>query len=358
MPANFSGRCRWRAAGMIAFAAMLAGPAGAAAQLRPERVYYPVNRAIPMTIEIPAEARDGAGEPAGEVSLRLLQPWAPAAAAKPMAPGVVASAPAQAGRVDLAGLFPVLWETKEPQVVYAQLYVGERAVGPAVVLQPMLSPAVAVLDARVPRNPPVVFPPERQPKPRVHGGLRAYVDKLVRVETEAGVIEIALRPDAAPNTAWSFRQLVEGGFYDGTVFHRVVAVGSVAGQGFVIQGGDPTGTGLGGPGYSLDLEPPTLAHDYGVLSMARATEPNTAGSQFFVCLSRAETQRLDGQYCAFAEAVSGAEAIRKIADSPIVAGERDKPIKPPVIVKATLVDAPPHPERPIPLHAVAKDGGR
>ncbi len=103
-------------------------------------------------------------------------------------------------------------------------------------------------------------------------------------ETNLGEIVIGLRPDEAPNTAWNFRELVDGGFYDGTIFHRVVPQ-SRDGDPFVIQGGDPSQSGEGGPGYWLPLEPSGLAHDFGVISMARADDPDSAGSQFFICLS-------------------------------------------------------------------------
>ncbi|MBA4039120.1 MAG: peptidylprolyl isomerase [Planctomyces sp.] len=171
-------------------------------------------------------------------------------------------------------------------------------------------------------------------------GLRVYADKLVRMETDAGGLLIRLRPDEAPNTAWNFRELAGGGFYNGVVFHRVVPVGRTGG-GFVIQGGDPSGTGEGGPGYEIDLERSGLAHDFGVVSMARDRQPNTGGSQFFVCLTRQETARLDGLYTAFGEVISGEGTIAAIAALPLEPGEANRPVTPPRIVRAELVDAPP-----------------
>jgi peptidyl-prolyl cis-trans isomerase B (cyclophilin B) len=158
-------------------------------------------------------------------------------------------------------------------------------------------------------------------------------------DTDKGEMEFQLRPDAAPNTAYNFRHLVDGGFYTDIVFHRIVPK-LPNGEPFVIQVGDPTGTGMGGPGYQVDLEPSTLQHDFGVLSNARSGDPNSNGSQVFVCLSRNGTSFLDGQYTSFAQAVRGGDVIRAIAASPT--GPGDKPLDPmPKIKSAKLIDAPP-----------------
>ena len=335
------------------------------AQLTPEKLYNGVNRPLKVQVTFPADtkaatkdAADAAAEAtkaAGMGVIRLLEPGT----AKPLA-----EAQAPAGTVDLAALFPDLWKhsaAAPARLTYAQLFVGEQAIGPALVLQPMLSPARAALDDRDPKLPLVVFPPARQPSARVLAGYRVYVDKDVLLNTEAGEIRVRLRPDVAPNTAWNFRHLVEGGYYDGTDFFRIIATGSVAGRGFVIQGGDPSASSPrdGGPGYEIPFESSTLPHDYGVLSMARGREPNSAGSQFFICLSREETARLDGQYTTFAEAVSGAEVIAKLASAPLAAGRRDQPIRPPVLTSAILVDAPPYGTGPKPLSSlVGQPGGR
>jgi len=172
----------------------------------------------------------------------------------------------------------------------------------------------------------------------VYSGIRAYVDRHVVLETTEGDIRFRLRPDAAPNTAFNFRHLVEGGFYTDIIFHRVVAT-LPNGAPFVIQTGDPSGGGSGGPGYFLDLEETPLAHDFGVISMARSDDPNSNGSQIFVCLSRAGTAHLDGRYTAFGEAISGAEVIGRIGR--VEVGEGARPVAPPLIVSARLVDAPP-----------------
>src|SRR5262249_2735408 len=110
---------------------------------------------------------------------------------------------------------------------------------------------------------------------------------------------------------------------------------------FVIQGGDPTGTGDGGPGYYLALEPSDLPHDFGVISMARADEPHSAGSQFFFCLSREGTRRLDGQYTSFGYATEGGDAIRRIASGTLEDPGAGKPAHPCVVKRVELVPAPP-----------------
>ena len=135
--------------------------------------------------------------------------------------------------------------------------------------------------------------------------------KTVKIEMENGdVMRAELYPEIAPETVQNFVTLVEKGFYDGTIFHRVI-------PGFMIQGGDPTGTGTGGPGYSIKGEfaangfENNLEHDRGVLSMARTMDPDSAGSQFFIMV--AKSPHLDGQYAAFGKIIEGIEAADKIA---------------------------------------------
>lgn len=323
-------------------------------QLSPDRLYYGVGRAVPMTVEIPK------GLP-GEPTIRLYEiPRATDAQADPAAnqkisdrtPTATATAPAAAGSVNLATLFPVIWTRAQARVMYAQLAVGDAEVGPPVVLQPMVSPKTASLVSNTtrqafwfddaakkpsfdPKDAAIVYSSE---SPIVFSGFRAYPDVRVVLVTSEGDMEFALRPDAAPNTAWNFVQLARGGFYTDIAFHRVVPVDK-KGDPFVIQVGDPTGTGDGGPGFSYDLEPSTLPHDFGVISVARDTDPNTNGSQVFVCLSRAGTARLDGKYTAFGELVRGASVVRAIAATPLQEGT-DKPAKPPVLFSAKTVPAP------------------
>ena len=137
-----------------------------------------------------------------------------------------------------------------------------------------------------------------------------------RFTTNQGSFDVELFEDKAPATAKNFAKLVEKGFYDGTVFHRVI-------DGFMIQGGDPTGTGRGGPGYSIKDEfNPSLRHTgEGILSMANAG-PNTGGSQFFITL--AATPWLDNKHAIFSRVVSGMEVVHAIGKVPTAGGDRPK----------------------------------
>ena len=136
---------------------------------------------------------------------------------------------------------------------------------------------------------------------------------IVTIEMEnGGVIKAELYPEIAPNTVANFVTLVDSGFYNGLIFHRVI-------PGFMIQGGDPQGTGMGGPGYHIYGEfrsngfDTRLKHTRGVLSMARAMAPNSAGSQFFIM--HEDAPHLDGNYAAFGKVVEGIEAVDAIAES-------------------------------------------
>lgn len=139
-------------------------------------------------------------------------------------------------------------------------------------------------------------------------------------------IQVELYPEVAPNTVNNFVSLANGGFYDGLTFHRVI-------RGFVIQGGCPLGTGTGGPGYSIKGEfaqngfKNSLKHTRGVISMARANNPNSAGSQFFIM--HADAPYLDGAYAAFGEVTSGMDVVDEIADQ--YTDSRDKPYEPQVM---------------------------
>ena len=134
---------------------------------------------------------------------------------------------------------------------------------------------------------------------------------IVTIEMENGdVIKAELYPEVAPNTVNNFISLINKGFYDGVIFHRVI-------PGFMIQGGDPQGTGTGGPGYCIRGEFSSnrflneLKHTRGVLSMARTMDPNSAGSQFFIM--HEDAPHLDGQYAAFGKVIEGMEAVDRIA---------------------------------------------
>ena len=154
---------------------------------------------------------------------------------------------------------------------------------------------------------------------------------MVKIEMEnGGVIEIELYPETAPITVKNFEKLVNEGFYDGLIFHRVI-------NGFMIQGGDPTGTGYSGSDESITGEfaangiKNDLSHTRGVISMARAFDPNSASSQFFIM--HEDAPHLDGQYAAFGKVVEGMDVVDEIASCRT--DFRDKPLSPQVMKKVT-----------------------
>ena len=126
------------------------------------------------------------------------------------------------------------------------------------------------------------------------------------IETNHGTFTVELWEDVAPNHAENFLELARNKFYDGVVFHRII-------PGFMIQGGCPDGTGTGGSGHHLQAEFNDREHQPGVLSMARSADPNSASSQFFVCLTREHCRHLDGEYTAFGKVVDGMDVVEKIA---------------------------------------------
>ena len=158
---------------------------------------------------------------------------------------------------------------------------------------------------------------------------------MVIIEMENGKqIKLELYPEKAPQTVENFKKLVQQGFYNGLIFHRVI-------RGFMIQGGDPEGTGMGGPGYTIKGEflangvPNDLRHTRGVISMARASDPNSAGSQFFIM--HADAPHLDGQYAAFGRVVEGMDVVDEIAAAPV--DYTDRPRQDQRMKKVTWVEA-------------------
>ena len=148
------------------------------------------------------------------------------------------------------------------------------------------------------------------------------------IKTTAGEMVVELWPDVAPKTVENFKTLAQKAYYDGTAFHRIV-------KGFMIQGGDPLTKdanqenrwGTGGPGHTVKAEFNDRSHQRGVISMARSQDPNSAGSQFFICL--AEASFLDRKYTAFGKLVKGDEVLGKIGDTPVGmsnGGEKSKPL--------------------------------
>lgn len=152
-------------------------------------------------------------------------------------------------------------------------------------------------------------------------------NEVAVISTTEGDMVVRFWPDVAPKTVENFKKLAKEGFYDGTAFHRIV-------KGFMIQGGDPLSksdndmVGTGGPGYKIKAEFNDKPHVRGVLSMARSQHPDSAGSQFFICL--ADARFLDKQYTAFGQVLKGDDVLGKIGDTPTTrggGGENSKPTK-------------------------------
>ena len=308
----------------------------ARAQLSPDRMYYGVDRPVPMTVKVP----DGKS---GDVKIELLEPIT----AKPLA-----TAAAAAGGVNIATLFPDLWQKKDSQIVYAQLVVGSEKIGPAVVIQPLADRGTAVRDLQTGQA-------RFGPSGRTYSGLRAWIDKDAVIETTKGEMRFILRADQAPQTVLNFMHLIDGGFYTDIAFHRIIGGKKTP---FVVQVGDPTASatspgGSGGPGYAIDLEDSKLPHDFGVLSMARTADPNSNGSQIFICLSRERCRALDGQYTSFGQLVSGDDALNALSETPVGPSEDEKraghPVEMPRIIKARTVDAAPYGTAPKPVSSPA-----
>ena len=166
-------------------------------------------------------------------------------------------------------------------------------------------------------------------------------NEVAVIKTSEGEMVVQFWTDAAPNTIENFKKLARSGFYNGTIFHRIV-------KGFMIQGGDPNSKdptkearyGAGGPGYKIKAEFNDHSHERGVLSMAREPDPDSAGSQFFICLG--PVSRLDHQYTTFGKLIKGDDVLSKIGDTPVTSnsmGEMSKPTKRVVIEKIDIVPA-------------------
>jgi peptidyl-prolyl cis-trans isomerase B (cyclophilin B) len=166
-------------------------------------------------------------------------------------------------------------------------------------------------------------------------------NEVAVIKTSDGEMVVQFWTDAAPNTIENFKKLARSGFYDGTIFHRIV-------KEFMIQGGDPltkdpkkeSSYGTGGPGYKIKAEFNDHSHERGVLSMAREPDPDSAGSQFFICL--APVTRLDHEYTTFGKLIKGDDVLGKIGDTPVArnsGGENSKPSKRVVIESIKIVPA-------------------
>ena len=168
-------------------------------------------------------------------------------------------------------------------------------------------------------------------------------DEVAVIKTTEGDMVIGFWPDVAPNTVENFKKLAKAGFYDGTLFHRII-------KGFMIQGGDPLTKdpdkaaqwGTGGSGTNIKAEFSDKHHERGVISMARSADPDSASSQFFICLG--DVGSLDHHYTAFGKLIKGDDVLGKIGDTPVVMGEGadsqpSKPTKPVKIISIKIVPA-------------------
>jgi len=168
--------------------------------------------------------------------------------------------------------------------------------------------------------------PKRPPKRSKASIMSTYKNKVAVIDTSKGRIIIKFYPKEAPNTVQNFASLADQEFYDGLIFHRVI-------KGFMIQGGCPLGTGTGGPGWQIDAEFSAIKHEPGTVSMARSQDPNSAGSQFFICLER--TPHLDGKYTAFGQVIKGMDVVKAIGD--VKTDAKDRPVDEVKIFKVRIM---------------------
>ncbi|MBU6400472.1 MAG: peptidylprolyl isomerase [Verrucomicrobia bacterium] len=165
------------------------------------------------------------------------------------------------------------------------------------------------------------------PKKQETKNVSTNTNEVAVIKTSDGSMVVEFWPDVAPKTVENFKKLARSGFYDGTCFHRII-------KGFMVQGGDPLTKdpgaegryGTGGPGYSIKAEFNDHSHQRGVLSMARSANPDSAGSQFFICLGDASF--LDHKYTAFGKLIKGDDVLGKIGDTPVGPGNGGEPSKP------------------------------
>jgi peptidyl-prolyl cis-trans isomerase B (cyclophilin B) len=165
-------------------------------------------------------------------------------------------------------------------------------------------------------------------------------NEVAIIKTTEGDMTVEFWTDVAPKTVENFKKLAKEGFYNGTCFHRII-------KGFMIQGGDPltkdakkeSSWGTGDPGYKIKAEFNAKSHQRGVLSMARSNDPDSAGSQFFICLGDASF--LDGKYTAFGHVIKGDDVLGKIGDTPVTRGNGGEPSKPTKRVEVTSIEIEP-----------------
>ena len=198
----------------------------------------------------------------------------------------------------------------------------------------------------------LVTAPAQEPKPETKTAAEkkagskeqsspASAKEAAVMKTSAGEMVFEFWPEVAPKTVANFKKLAREGFYNGTAFHRII-------KGFMIQGGDPNtkdltkedSYGQGGPGYTIPAEFNGRSHQFGVISMARSSDPNSAGSQFFIC--NGDASQLDHKYTAFGKLIKGENVLKEISDTPVVPnqmGEPSKPTKRIVIESVKIVPA-------------------
>lgn len=260
--------------------------------LAPGKLWYGPNKPMPIQVK--------AAEP---VTLTLVKfDGTPVPAARPAEVAPAADKPAD---VDLEKLFPQL----EQAGTYVLLAVPKGKPTSQFLGTPLV---IESIDDKRQGAPAGVMVRKLEPLERA------------TVNTASGPFDCMFYYDVAPHTVDNFLRLAEQGYFDGLNFHRIV-------PGFVIQGGDPRGDGTGGPGYSIGQEFNARQHQKGVLSMARSSDPDSGGSQFFVCLDYAKTKQLDGQYTAFGSVYSGMDAVNKIAGTPLADESSGKPATPQVM---------------------------
>lgn len=289
----------------------------AVALLQPGRMYFQQDHPVPVTVDRAAVAQLVPAKKGAPLKLVMLS---------------------GAGRVEAS----VELGENQPQADLAMAFTGQASPGPHTGLWDGNTHYIQLVAGDIPIGSPLVVIPLADPVRRGRGkpdALRIVIERQVVMRTDFGKIQLSLDHEVAPNTAMHFEHLVAGGFYTNVIFHRVV-------PGFVIQSGDPTGRGSGGPGYLIDLEVSGKPHVRGTLSMARRGQPDTAGSQFFICLTREGCKSLDGKYAAFGVVVEGMAVVDKIAAAPIADRRNGRPRDPTGIKSAWLVPAPPRPIRP------------
>ncbi len=272
---------------------------------------------------------------------------------------VIGQSPVRASTIDLRQVIPAMLSIE--RAAYLQASVRGESIGAPLVVEPLRTPRRVRTRERTDETGAVrtdvigwdadplpsatreerdAMSTPRPVEPQITAGFRLYPEEDLVLSTDRGDLRFAFSHDEAPATGHNLRQLAREGFYDGLTFHRIASVDR-QGNPFVVQGGDPAGTGDGTPGYAITLEESSLPFDFGVVGMARADDPHSVGCQFFIALGREGTARLDGKYSPFAYCVEGEPTIRALESCVIEDPATQRPVVPPRILSATLTPAPP-----------------